>query len=95
MISKLSKSGEQQLADILRVIHREEIGHVLTGTRWFNYVCEQRALTPRIIFTGLLDKYMKGAVFGPFDEASRIEAGFTEDEMQQLVRMSKQKEAVS
>ena len=93
MIDKLDKVGEQQLADILKVIHREEIGHVLTGTRWFNYVCEQRALLPRIIFTELLDQYMKGAVFGPFDEASRIQAGFTENEMQHLVLMSKTKEA--
>jgi len=93
MIGKLGKAGEQELVDILKVIHREEIGHVLTGTRWFNYVCGQRALSPRIIFTGLLDEYMKGAVFGPFDEASRIQAGFTEDEMQHLVQMSKRKEA--
>ncbi len=93
MISKLCKVGEQQLVDILKIIHNEEIGHVLTGTRWFNYVCEQRALSPRKIFTGLLDKYMKGAVFGPFDEASRVQAGFTEDEMQHLLQISKRKEA--
>ncbi len=93
MIGKLDKAGEKQLVDILRIIHREEIGHVLTGTRWFNHVCEQRGVSPRIIFTGLLDKYMKAAVFGPFDEASRIQAGFTEDEMQHLVQMSKRKEA--
>jgi len=94
MIGKLDKAGEQQLVDILKIIHGEEIGHVLIGTRWFNSVCEQRALSPRIIFTELLDKYMKGAVFGPFDEASRIQAGFTEDEMQYLVKMSKRKEAI-
>ena len=95
MIDKLDKVGEQQLVDILKVIHKEEIGHVLTGTRWFNYVCEQRALSPRVIFTELLDKHMKGVVFGPFDEASRIQAGFTEDEMQHLVQMSKREEAAN
>lgn len=95
MISKLGKAREQQLVDILKIIHKEEIGHVLIGSRWFNYVCEQRDLSPRIIFTELLDKYMKGAVFGPFDEASRVQAGFTEDEMQHLVQMSKRKEAVN
>ena len=95
MISKLEKAGEQQLVDILKVIHKEEIGHVLTGTRWFNYVCEQRALSPRVIFTELLDKHMNGSIQGPFDEESRGRAGFTEDEMQHLVQMSKTKEAAN
>lgn len=94
MIGKLVEAGEQQLADILKVIHREEIGHVSTGTRWFNYVCEQRALSPHIIFTELLESYMNGAIQGPFDEDSRVRAGFTEDEMQHLVQMSKRKGAV-
>jgi uncharacterized ferritin-like protein (DUF455 family) len=93
MIGKLDKADEQQLVDILRIIHREEIGHVLTGTRWFNHVCEQRGLSPRRIFTELLDRHMNGAIQGPFDEDSRLSAGFTEDEMQHLVQMSKRKEA--
>jgi uncharacterized ferritin-like protein (DUF455 family) len=95
MIDKLDKVGEQQLVDILKVIHKEEIGHVLIGTRWFNYVCEQRALSPRVIFTELLDKHMNGSIQGPFDEDSRARAGFTEDEMQHLVLMSKTKEAAN
>ena len=94
MISKLRKAGEQQLVDILKVIHKEEIGHVLKGTRWFNYACEQKALSPRIVFTDLLDQHMNGAILGPFDEDSRVRAGFSEDEMQHLVHMSKRKEAV-
>ena len=94
MIAKLKKVGEQQLVEILQVIHREEIGHVLIGTRWFNYVCEQRALSPGVIFTELLNDYMQGVIHGPFDEESRIQAGFTEDEMQYLVEMSKKKEAI-
>ena len=94
MIAKLNKVGEQQLVEILQVIHREEIGHVLIGTRWFNYICEQRALSPGEIFTELLNDYMQGVIHGPFDEESRIKAGFTEDEMQYLVEMSKKKEAI-
>lgn len=92
MIGKLEKAGEQQLVEILELIHKEEIGHVLIGTRWFNYVCEQRQLSPLIIFTGLLDKHMNGAIMGPFDQDSRAKAGFTEDEMQHLLEMSKRKE---
>jgi uncharacterized ferritin-like protein (DUF455 family) len=88
MIARLKTAGEQELVDILEIIHREEIGHVLIGTRWFKFSCEQRNLPPCETFTGLLDEYMKGAVQGPFDEESRLKAGFTEDELEQLLQMS-------
>lgn len=94
MITKLKKAGEQQLVAILEVIHEEEIGHVLIGTRWFNYTCQQRDLSPHVIFTELLNKYMNGVIQGPFDEDSRIQAGFTENEIQHLLEMSRKKEAI-
>ena len=94
MIARLDEVGEQPLVDILQIIHQEEISHVLIGTRWFNYVCEQRKLSPREVFTGLLNDYMKGTIQGPFDEESRLQAGFTEDEMKELLQMSLKKEAM-
>lgn len=94
MIDKLEHVGEQQLVEILQVIHKEEIGHVLVGTRWFNYVCDQRGLSPRKVFVDLLNEYMNGVIQGPFDEDSRLQAGFSEDEMQHLVEMSRKKEAI-
>jgi uncharacterized ferritin-like protein (DUF455 family) len=92
MIARLRSVGEQSLVDILEIIHREEIGHVLIGTRWFNFACEQRGLSPQKVFTNLLHEYMKGGIQGPFDETSRLQAGFTEGELQQLVEMSRKKE---
>ncbi|NNL07218.1 MAG: ferritin-like domain-containing protein [Gammaproteobacteria bacterium] len=92
MIDKLEKVGVHELVNILRVIHREEIGHVRIGTRWFNYICQLRGLSPRIIFSELLNDYMKGVIQGPFDQESRLQAGFTEDELQQLMEMSGEKE---
>jgi len=94
MIARLKSVGEQSLVDILEIIHREEIGHVLVGTRWFNYACQQKGLSPQILFTELLHEYMKGSIQGPFDKESRIQAGFTEEELQQLVAMSGNKEAI-
>ena len=94
MIDKLEQAGEQQLVEILQVIHKEEIGHVLAGTRWFNYACDQRGLSPRKVFVDLLDEYMNGFIHGPFDQGSRLQAGFSEDEMQHLVDMSRKKEAL-
>jgi len=85
MIVKLRAVNEQGLVDILEVIHREEIGHVLAGTRWLNYVCAQRGLLPAETFMRLLHEYMQSAQRGPFDETSRLQAGFTEEELRDLV----------
>ena len=95
MIEKLNAVGERKLVEILEVIHREEIGHVRIGSRWFHFVCQQRGLSSQKMFTSLLNEYMKGSIHGPFDQASRIQAGFTEDEMQQLVEMSRSREATA
>lgn len=94
MISRLKAAGEQALVEILEIIHQEEIGHVLIGTRWFNYICHQRNLSPRNIFSQLLSEHMSGAIQGPFDSESRGKAGFTEDELQDLIEISKNKEVV-
>ena len=94
MIAKLKVAGEQALVDILEIIHEEEIGHVRIGTRWFNHVCDRRGLVPRDTFTRLLDEYMKGVIQGPFDEASRLQAGFTEDELQHLTAISAGRDAL-
>ena len=92
MIAKLESVSEYDLVDILQVIHHEEIGHVQIGTRWFNYVCVQRGLAPAIVFNELLHEYMQGAIQGPFEMASRRQAGFTEEEIQQLVEISSRRE---
>jgi uncharacterized ferritin-like protein (DUF455 family) len=92
MIAKLKKAGEQQLVDILEVIHKEEIGHVLIGTKWFNFVCRKRGLSPYEVFTDLLKNHVNGLIQGPFDETSRLQAGFTEEEIQRLVAISENKE---
>jgi uncharacterized ferritin-like protein (DUF455 family) len=35
-------------------------------------------------FFQLIEKHMPGAKFGPFETGARIEAGFTEDELDRL-----------
>ena len=87
MIVKLKAVEDFELAEILEVIHQEEIGHVLIGTRWFNYCCEQRGLPSRQTFMELLKTHMNGSVHGPFDELSRTRAGFTKDEMLDLINL--------
>ncbi len=86
MINKLQAAGDTALVDILEVIYRDEIGHVKIGSHWFNELCKQRSVSPHTTFSELLDEYMEDAVFGSFDEAARTQAGFSSQEIKDLMR---------
>jgi len=87
MIKRLTQRGDHRAVEILDIILADEIGHVEVGTRWFRYFCQQRSLDPEKIFAELIEKYMKGAVRGPFHYAAREQAGFTASEMSMLEKL--------
>jgi uncharacterized ferritin-like protein (DUF455 family) len=87
MMQKLADAGDQETVACLEIILRDEIGHVAIGSRWFQYLCDQRRLDPVTTFRSLVDKYMKGALRGPFHKEARLQAGFTEEEIQGLEAM--------
>lgn len=84
MIVKLRQHGDDATADILEVILREEVGHVAAGSRWFRWHCEQRGLEPRVTFRALLAEYARAVLYGPFNRAARLDAGFDADELASL-----------
>ncbi|MDH5764520.1 MAG: ferritin-like domain-containing protein [Gammaproteobacteria bacterium] len=84
LIQKLIAAGDIDFSDRLKIIHSDEIGHVAIGSRWFRYACEQRGLDTRHTFTELLNEYMDGPLKGPFDDVTRLQAGFTEEELADL-----------
>lgn len=81
IVKKLEGIGDNRAVEILAIIHRDEIGHVEIGSRWFRYLCEQRKLNSEEIFKNLINEYMKGILRGPFDHDVRKRAGFTEEEL--------------
>ena len=81
---KLAEIDDEQAVEILKIIQRDEVGHVEIGTRWFRYLCEQRKLEPEKTFQDLLSQYMKGNIKGPLDREARRQAGFTEAELDYL-----------
>lgn len=84
---KLAQGGDEEAVAILEIIQRDEVGHVAIGSRWFNYLCEQRGLAPAPTFRRLLEEYMHGRVRGPLHRAARRAAGFTEQELDYLEAM--------
>jgi len=84
IIEKLKNINDQQAVEILDIIHRDEVGHVEIGSRWFLYLCEQRNLPMEATFRKLLDEYMYGSIRGPLNRESRLKAGFSEAELDYL-----------
>ncbi len=85
MIKKLQVTGDTLLISILQKIFADEIGHVKIGSHWFKTLCEERNLESQQTFLELIEQYMQGARFGPFDTEARLQAGFSHDEMQRLL----------
>ena len=81
MMDKLRGTGDLRAVEILELILEEEIGHVGIGTRWFNYLCDQRGVDSLATFKDLLDNYFDGQLRGPFHTEARKKAGFTDAEM--------------
>lgn len=90
MIKRLREVGDHPSADALGVILRDEIGHVATGSRWFAYLCQQRALDPAPTYVALLRHHMKGRLPCPINFADRRRAGFDQAELDQLTRLCNQ-----
>ncbi|HIO93015.1 MAG TPA: ferritin-like domain-containing protein [Leucothrix mucor] len=90
MMERLEKVGDQETVDILEIILRDEIGHVAIGSKWFHYCCEKRNLESEATFRELLMEYMGAPLRAPFYTEARLQAGFTQQEMEQLVAMEQQ-----
>ena len=84
MIERLQALGDRRTADILVLILREEVAHVAAGSRWFRWCCEQAGREPASAFAALVRAHATHAVRGPFNEAARTAAGFSEHEMRDL-----------
>jgi uncharacterized ferritin-like protein (DUF455 family) len=84
IMERFRQIGDQDTVDILEIILRDEIGHVLAGSRWFNYVCRQRGLEPEATYFKLLTDYTGGKMSCPLHIRARLEAGFSESELHRL-----------
>ena len=76
MILRLERAGDSDSAAILRIILRDEIGHVAVGVRWFRFLCRERGLDPQAVFQDRVRRYFGGALKPPFNRAARDHAGF-------------------
>lgn len=89
MMARLSAAGDDETVALLEIILRDEIGHVEIGTRWFRWLCERRGMAPEPTFHELIARYLKGKIKGPFHRDARLQAGFSETELEVLEQMGR------
>ena len=87
MIARLRMVGDEETVALLEIILRDEIGHVEIGSRWFRWLCQRRGLVAEVVFRELIERHMKGRVKGPFYRTARLQAGFSENELETLEQM--------
>ena len=75
---------DHQVVEILETILRDEVGHVLIGNQWFNFLCAKENLSPIKAYKELARTYCAPTLRGPFNLEARKQAGFTAQELSLL-----------
>jgi uncharacterized ferritin-like protein (DUF455 family) len=79
---------DERAVEILDIILRDEVGHVLVGNLWFNFLCVNDGLSPIATYRELAEKYRAPTLRGPFNFEAREQAGFTPEELELLESLS-------
>lgn len=89
LVSKLVGSGDNQSAAIVDRICSEEVPHVETGFRWFNWLCKERfgsKVPPASIFHTAVKLFVPGGfLLPPIHHKARAEAGMNPSFYQAVV----------
>jgi uncharacterized ferritin-like protein (DUF455 family) len=89
MMNRFQAAGDSRTAAILRIILRDEVGHVAAGSRWFRYLCERRGLEPEATYFGLFTEHFPDGLRCPLHLEARREAGFSDNELHKLESLCK------
>lgn len=79
MIKTMRAQGDDKTADMLKIIHDDEITHVRAGTVWFEAWCAHHDKDVEEHWQYLVRTYFNGQLKRPFNHPSREEAGMIRD----------------
>jgi uncharacterized ferritin-like protein (DUF455 family) len=86
---------DTRAVEILEIILQDEIGHVLIGNHWFNFLCARDGLSPIAAYRELATQYRAPVLKGPFNYEARLQAGFTDEELSLLESIDKHRAQVA
>ncbi len=78
MIEKLRQVDDDETADVLEIIYRDEIGHVEIGRQWFEFVCAEHGADPVDLWRELVQRHFRDDLKPPFNTSARDAAGLPE-----------------
>ncbi len=79
MIVMMRKQEDHKTADMLQIIHDDEITHVRAGTVWFESWCAYHGKDTETYWQTLVKTYFDGRLKRPFNHPSREDAGMIRD----------------
>ncbi len=79
MITLMESQGDQETADMLKIILEDEITHVRAGSDWFKHWCDFYKKDEEEYFQELVNEYFHGSLRAPFNHEDREEAGMIRD----------------
>ena len=82
--AKLARAGDTRAVEILAIILKDEVGHVLIGNRWYRHLCRQQGLDAVAIYPELVTRFAAPRLRPPFNLAAREAAGFSAEELAYL-----------
>ena len=82
--AKLARAGDTRAVEILAIILKDEIGHVLIGNRWYRHLCRAQGLDAVAIYPELVTRFSAPRLRPPFNLAAREAAGFSAEELAYL-----------
>ena len=86
--AKLAAAGDTSAAAILDRILADEIGHVQIGNYWYRWACTQAGLDPIAAYAELTVRHQAPRLKAPFNHTARLQAGFTQSEIDWLEQLS-------
>ena len=86
---------DDRAVEILEIILHDEIGHVLVGNRWFNFLCANDNLSSITTYRELAEKYRAPTLRGPFNLDAREQAGFTSEELELLESLGEKRAQIA
>ena len=84
--SKLLQAGDHEAVRILDIILDDEITHVAIGDRWFRHLCVDQGLDAETTYRELIVRYSAPWPLLPMNEAARLAAGFSAEELKRLAQ---------
>jgi uncharacterized ferritin-like protein (DUF455 family) len=78
-IRKFHKQGDLKTAEILQVIHDDEVTHVARGEKWFTRLCRDYGIARVPRFHSLVKQHFRGPLKPPFNAEDRRRAGLDEE----------------